>query len=83
MAEYIFSREINGNGAYNVNNGEYKDGEGFVINLYKSLESALPGIKFNIIGNATSLTINTDVPLDAGQQTTLSTAITNYKAQGD
>ncbi len=81
MAEYIYTREIDITGKYNIDNTLYVDGAGDMIGLCRYLVTVFPTIKFNMNCAGSQVILDSDIPLDGSQQATLTSEIAIYKAQ--
>jgi hypothetical protein len=81
MAEYIYAREIDSTGKYNIDNTLYLDGLSQMIHLGTDINSAIPGVGFCMKCSGSTVTITTDIALDSAQETTMTNTITTYKAQ--
>ena len=81
MAEYIYAREKDATGQWNIDNTQYVDGEGMMVHLVNVLNVDVAPIKFDIKCAGSGLTVITDEDLDAEQQTTVTNTIATYKAE--
>lgn len=78
MFDYNYSREIV-DGCFDINNQYDIDGESNVIPLCDTIKTALSK-DCNIKCAGTAVVISFETELSAGEQTTLDTTISTYKA---
>jgi len=80
MPEYIYTREQNGGGEWNIDNPARVDGEGNQIHLAKEVEIALPGKAFKLFCDETQARFVFDEALTTEEETTLGDTVAAHKA---
>jgi len=77
---YSFTRELLPAGSWDVDHPDRKTLLGDQIHLADEIETALPGLTFQVLMEGSSLMVYFADPLSAGQQDTLAETVADHKS---
>lgn len=78
VTEYEYTRTLQSDGNYDIENHDRVDGESKQIHLAKEIETALPGKTFRVCCNGTSCKACFDVALSGADETTLNGVVSDH-----